>query len=141
MHDRELTLEWLPGHYAVCRLNSQSEGAEWLARALHTPPSMAGGRLLSITRTECETAIVIDETLLPAEVDAAMPVQRGFVALRIAGTLDFGLVGILAKITGALAAADVSVFVLSTYDTDIILARERDQQRATHALSGLARFM
>jgi len=138
-----LALEWLPGRHAICRLrpDAAAQQAPWLARALHVPMDESGGRLLSITRTEREISVVIEESLLPAETEIgpSMPIQRGFAAMRIAGTLDFSLVGVLSKLTGALAAANVSVFVLSTYDTDILLVRESDRDRATSALAGIAR--
>ncbi len=136
-----LTLEWLPGRYAVCRLqpNISAQQAPWLARALHLRMEETPGRLLSITRTEREVSVVIEESLLPAEtqIDPSMPIQRGFTAMRIAGTLDFNLVGILSNLCGALAAVNVSVFVVSTYDTDILLVREHDRDRATSALAGI----
>ena len=138
-----LTPEWLPGRYAVCRLEpGVSPGRlSWLARALHLSMDETGGRLLSITRTEREVSVVIEESLLPTEteIDPSMPIQRGFVAMRIAGALDFSLVGVLSKLTSALAAANVSVFVLSTYDTDILLVREGDRERAAEALRDVAK--
>jgi hypothetical protein len=138
-----LTLEWLPGRYAVCRLEPgvSAERVAWLARAMHTPMDQTAGRLLSITRTEREVSVVIEESLLPneTEIDPSMPIQRGFAAMRVVGTLDFSLVGVLSRLTGALAAANVSVFVLSTYDTDILLVRESDRERASQALQRVAK--
>jgi hypothetical protein len=133
-----LTLEWLPGRYAVCRLDPAAAVPGWLDSSLR---SQAAG-LLSITRTERELSVVIDESQLAGDGDADGDevVQRGFVALRIAGTLDFALVGIIARLTSALADADISVFALSTYDTDILLVREHDRERATAALQQIATF-
>lgn len=137
MIDR-LILEWLPGRYAVYRLTPGDALPDWLASGFNTH---AQG-LLSITRTEREVSVVIEESMLPAEVMSGSrgepAIQTGLAAMRIAGTLDFSLVGILAKLTGALAAANVSVFVLSTYDTDILLVREADRQLAIEALRELA---
>ena len=56
--------------------------------------------------------------------------------MRVGGTLDFGLVGVLSRLTGALAAAGVSVFAVSTYATDILLVKATDSQRALEALGG-----
>lgn len=55
-------------------------------------------------------------------------------AVKVAGNLDFAEVGILAAITKCLAAAGVSVFALSSYDTDVILVREPQWQAALDAL-------
>jgi hypothetical protein len=93
---------------------------------------------LCVTRTASELSIVIDESALPADATRGMPVQTSFVALRISGTLDFSEVGVLARLTGALAAADMPVFVISTYDTDIILLREEHAGRAVDALREFA---
>lgn len=138
MAEGDLTLEWLPGRYAVCRLNADAADAlpAWVCSSLK---SQASG-LISITRTERELSIVIDESRLPADLDPNMPIQRGFAALRIAGTLDLSVVGVLARITGVLAAANIPVFVISTYDTDVMLVREADQARATTTLRRVATF-
>ena len=50
----------------------------------------------------------------------------------------FHLWGVLAKLTGALAGANVPVFVISTFETDVILIREVDQQRVVTALKFVA---
>ena len=52
----------------------------------------------------------------------------------MAGTLDFGLVGVLASLLGPLAAAGVSVFATSTFDSDYLLVKEVDFARAAEAL-------
>jgi hypothetical protein len=52
----------------------------------------------------------------------------------VAGPLDFALTGVLASLSAPLAAAGVSLFVVSTYDTDYVLVRETDLERAREAL-------
>ena len=89
---------------------------------------------MSVTRTDRELSIVIDESLVTANVKA----ERGFVALRIAGTLDMSLVGVLARLTGALAAANIPVFAISTFDTDYLLVRESNASAAAEALNRVA---
>ena len=61
-------------------------------------------------------------------------------ALRVASTLDFSLTGILASITAPLAAAAISVFAVSTYDTDYILIRGTDRDQAVNALKPFFAF-
>ncbi|MFO0952581.1 MAG: ACT domain-containing protein [Isosphaeraceae bacterium] len=119
---RSLTLQWMPGRLAVCRLPADV-----------TPTDVGwafGGTFTSWTRTPDEVSIVCDESSVPGEVRA----ERGWVALRIAGTLDFGLVGILAELSGVLASAGVSLFAVSTFDTDYLLIRSVDSARAVGAL-------
>ncbi|TDJ56536.1 MAG: ACT domain-containing protein [Planctomycetota bacterium] len=130
MSDQEpglLSLEWIPGRFAVCRLGADEAVPDW---------ALASGSsgLVSVTRTDRELSIVASEERVPASTRA----ERGWVALRVGGTLDFGLVGVLSRLTGALAAAGVSVFAVSTYDTDILLVKAKDSQRALEALGVVA---
>jgi len=54
--------------------------------------------------------------------------------LGVKGPLDFALTGILASLTGPLAEAGVSIFSVSTYDTDYLLVAEHDLERGIAAL-------
>ena len=58
----------------------------------------------------------------------------GWKAIRIQGVLDFSLIGILAKIAGILAENDISIFAVSTYNTDYILLKEEKYQKALKVL-------
>lgn len=58
----------------------------------------------------------------------------GWKAIRIQGVLDFSLIGILAKIAGILAENDISIFAVSTYNTDYILLKEEKYQKALEVL-------
>ena len=130
MSDQEpglLSLEWIPGRFAVCRLGADEAVPDWAVAS-------GSSGLLSVTRTDRELSIVASEERVPASTRA----ERGWVALRVGGTLDFGLVGVLSRLTGALAAAGVSVFAVSTYDTDILLVKAKDSQRALEALGVVA---
>jgi len=123
MNENKLQLEWLPGRYAICRLKPHDPIPLWAGESV---PS-----LLSITRTDRELSIVIDESLVADGVQA----QRGYAAMRIKGTLDFACVGILAKLTGALAAANIPVFVISTFETDVILVPAEFADKSWDALA------
>ena len=113
-------LELLSGNYVICRLNPAEPVPEW-----------PGGELLSVTRTPDELTIVCREDDVPDEVQS----EPGWRCLRVAGKLDFSLVGVIAKITTVLADAGVSVFAISTFDTDYFLVREMDLERALQALA------
>ncbi len=56
----------------------------------------------------------------------------------MAGPLDFALIGVLAGLATTLAAADISLFALSTYDTDYLLVKADDLTDAVEALSAVA---
>jgi GNAT superfamily N-acetyltransferase len=118
--DHRRTLVPLEGVYAVCRLDADAPLPAWLA----------GGPFVSITRTADELSVVCREEAVPAGVRC----EQGWQCLRVAGTLDFSLVGVLASLLDPLAAAGVSVFAVSTFDTDYLLVKSTDFQRATEAL-------
>lgn len=96
-----------------------------------TPAWAASGSLTSITRTAEELSVVCAAAAVPASVQA----ERGWRCLRVAGRLDFSLTGVLASIAGPLAAANVSLFAISTYDTDYVLVRGENLAAAIDALS------
>ncbi len=116
-----LVMEWIAGRFAVCRLAASADVPAWASGATE---------LVSITRSDAELSIVVSEDNVPDEVTA----ERGWVAMRVAGKLAFPIVGVLAKLTGALADAGVSVFAFSTYDTDYLMVKATDAERAVAAL-------
>jgi len=118
-----VTLARVPGRFAVARLPPDAPIPPW-----------ATGALTAITRTPDELSIVCDDDAVPNGVYA----MRDFSALRVLGTIDFGVVGMLATLTSALADAAVSVFAFSTFDTDYFLVRTRDLAIAKKALSSVA---
>jgi hypothetical protein len=120
MNARSLQLEVLAGTLAVCRLDP---GAPW-------PPWVTAGPIVSLTRTDAELSIVCPAPDVPAGVQA----EGGWRALRVRGPLGFGLTGVLASLASPLASSGVSIFVVSTYDTDYLLVQDRDLDRARHAL-------
>ena len=95
------------------------------------PAWAAQGSLSSVTRTAEELSIVCAAAAIPAGVQAV----RGWRCLRVAGRLDFSLTGVLASIAGPLAAANVSIFAVSTYDTDYVLVPGESLAAAMEALS------
>ncbi|UCE59733.1 MAG: ACT domain-containing protein [Phycisphaerales bacterium] len=117
-----LTFNQLPFRLAVCRLDPTEEVPSWAT----------GGEFLSITRTVSELSIVCPESQVPLDCQA----ERDWCCLRIEGPLPLDAVGILFSISALLAAEGISIFVVSTYDTDYILVHEPDVSRAIAALQG-----
>ena len=115
-----LALKILAGSYAVAQLDPASPVPEW-----------AYDRTLSALVLTAEELTVV----CPAEaVPEAVPSFGPLSALAVAGPLDFAQTGILASLSGPLADAGVSVFALSTFDTDLLLVREEQLDRAAAAL-------
>ena len=87
--------------------------------------------LLFVARTDVEVSVVCETEKAFGEVAAR---EDGWRALRVRGPLDFAIVGIMAKISSALADADVPLFAVSTFDTDYVLVKEADLDTALDAL-------
>ena len=116
-----LTLTLLPDVYAICRLESSAAVPAW---------ALGATGFVSITRTGDELSIVCAEASVPDGVQSA----RGWRCLCVAGPLDFALVGVLASLVAPLAAVGISIFAISTYDTDYLLIRQLDIAAALHEL-------
>jgi hypothetical protein len=116
----QITLQAVPGTFAVTKLGMTSPTPEWATRGIFT----------SITRTPDELSIVCPEEYVPADV----PSERGWRCLRVAGRLDFSMVGTLAALLNPLAQAKITVFVLSTFDTDYLFVRGEDFAVSLQAL-------
>ena len=97
-------------------------------------PVLPASGFFSLTRTADELSLVVEEAHVPAEAEAVEP---GWHRFAVVGPLDFSLVGVLSHLSGALAEAGISLFVISTYDTDIVLVRSADRQRTTAALEAV----
>ena len=85
-----------------------------------------------IGKTDEEKSLVCITSEVPANV-----IQRddGWKGFRIQGVLDFLLVGILAKIAGILADNGIAIFAISTYNTDYVLVKKENYQKAIETLS------
>jgi hypothetical protein len=116
-----LRLLILPGSFAICKLLPDSPIPSW---------STYGG-FFSITRTPDEISIVCTEDRVPKEI---INCSKGWRCLRVAGAMPFTAVGVLASLTAPLAAAGISVFAVSTFDTDYLLTQASDFERAATVL-------
>lgn len=102
-------MEVMPGGYTICRLPPG------------TIPKIAEKYIFySLTMTCDETSLLLPESaILPDNVTK----EPGWSGLKVAGKLDFSLVGILAKLSGILADEGISIFAVSTFDTDYLFVK------------------
>ena len=106
-----LELRLLPERLAVARLGSEASVPDWAF----------GEGFYSVTRTPDELSLVCSEHLVPEGQIA----ERGWRGLAVRGPIAFQETGVLLSLAAPLAAAGVSIFALSTYDTDYLLVREK----------------
>ena len=112
-----LNLQILPQPLTVCKV----DGLEGF--------SMSG--LYFIGSTDAELSLVCETDRTPADTLAR---EDGWRAFRVVGTLDFSLTGILSRIATVLADERIGIFAVSTYDTDYILVKRENLDRAAKAL-------
>lgn len=112
MNASGLRLRVLPGDFAACRLPAGAPLPSW-ANANRS------AALFSVTRTGDELSLLVARDLVPADVACQAP----FRALVVEGPLPFDAVGILAGLSGTLAAAGIPLLAISTYDTDYVLVK------------------
>jgi hypothetical protein len=113
-------LTLLPGIFAVCRFEAGAGVPAWAT----------AGPFFSITRTTDELSIVCDQSAVPEGVRC----ERDWRCLKLTGPIPFSTVGVLASLVQPLADAGVSVFAISTFDTDYVLVKEGDVEKAVETL-------
>lgn len=121
MAEKILTMKLLEEKYGVCRLDKTAAIPKWIEN----------GGFFSITRTEDELSIVCSQDSIPKDVKC----EGDWKVLKIEGPLDFSLIGILSSISAVLAEKEISIFAISTYDTDYILVKSKDIDKAIEALT------
>ena len=115
-----VTLEPLELPFSVCKVTDYS-GIE-----VDQPFVFTG-------RTDEEKSLVCPTELVP---DNTLARDDGWRAFRICGQLDFSLIGILARISKILAENAIGIFAISTYNTDYILTKEENFEKALTVLAG-----
>lgn len=116
-----LNLTVVDGTFAVCRLGADAP----------IPPWATAGSFFSITRTADELSIVCRQDTVPEGVVG----ERGWCCLRVVGSIPFSVVGVLASLATPLAEAGISAFAVSSFDTDYLLVKAADFEKAVTALT------
>lgn len=116
----DLCLRVLSDSYAISRLSQDVPIPVWAQ----------GGEISAVVRTCDELSVVCLDALVPKNIRA----EKGWRVLKVLGPLAFSLVGILANLTRVLADAEVSIFAISTFDTDYLLIKQHQLEAAKAAL-------
>ena len=123
----KLHLTLLPEVFAVCRLSPYADIPHWATDSA----------FFSVTRTTDELSVVCRQTNVLVDVKA----EKDWRCLQVVGPLDFALTGILASLLIPLAEAGVSIFAISTFDTDYLLIKETTLEVAITALRNAGHYV
>ena len=123
MKQRQLQLSLLKDKYGICTLPNNAPIPDWA-----TAQSLA-----SITRTEKELTIVCRLEILPSQYQSGL----NWRCFKIDGSFDLNQIGVISSISSPLADAGISIYVISTYDTDYFLIQEQNLEKTISVLSDI----
>lgn len=113
-----MKLQTINGNFAVCKLSD-------------TTQVDFSQEFVFLSKTNEEISLVCEAAYIPSSATAIEPGWRGF---KVVGVLDFSMIGVIAKISAILAAAGISIFVVSTYNTDYIFVKSEVYDKCMEAL-------
>jgi hypothetical protein len=116
-----LKLTLLAERVALCRFAPDAPVPGWTDGAR---------QFLTVSRTPTELSVIADERVVPNDIEA----QRGYYVLRVEGPLPLDLIGVFAALASPLADAGIPIFPVATYDTDYLLVRDAEIERALATL-------
>lgn len=118
-----ITLKKLDYELAICKLHQTASIPEWVWQS----------SFYAITKTEEELSLVCEQEKVTP--NPAMKQENGWKCLQVVGPLDFSLTGILSSIAQPLANNKISIFAISTYDTDYVLVKKEHFDDAQDVLT------
>ncbi len=114
-----MKLRFLDGEFAVCQLDGNSEIPDW-----------GKGDFVATVRAPGELTIVCPQSSVPGNVKSS----RAWRCFQFVETMDFGMIGVIARLGQVLADVEISIFVISTFNTDYVLIPRSKVQLATSQL-------
>jgi uncharacterized protein len=118
----KLNLSLLVGSFAVLQLEPSASIPAWALE----------GAFFTVSKTDEELSIVCLETNVPSH--AALKLERGWSCLKLQGPFEFSLTGILLAVLEPLAHSKIGIFAISTFNTDFVLVKTQNLERAIAAL-------
>ena len=122
-----MNLRVLPDELAVCRFDPGHR----------FDVDLSSVTFYSLTKTKEEVSVVLPESLVPD----GCRTEFGWRALKVDGVLDFSLTGILASLANLLAEAGISIFAISTFDTDYILVKSDRMEAVLQTLIDAGHYL
>jgi uncharacterized protein len=120
LKEGRLSLQLLKVKLTVCQLDKDASIPTWAVN----------DSFFSVSKTEDELSIVCSENKVPSGIKS----EKDWRAFKVIGPLDFSMTGILAPIANVLADSKISIFAISTFDTDYILVKNKYLERAVKVL-------
>jgi hypothetical protein len=120
MKQRQLQLSLLKDKYGICTLPNTAPIPDWVLKE----------SLVSITRTKEELTIVCRQDLIPSQYQSDLN-WRCFI---VDGSFDLNQTGVIASLSSPLADAGISIYVISTYNTDYFLVQEQNVEQTISVL-------
>ena len=117
---KSIVLELFENEYSIYKFDSKYKINE----------NIFVNNFFSITKTDDEVSIVTQEQRLNEYIEK----ENGWKILKIEGILEFNLIGILNKLSNLFANENISIFVISTYNTDYILVKKENIEKAVNVL-------
>ncbi len=127
MKQRQLQLSLLKDKYGICTLPNTAPIPDWALTQ----------SLASITRTEKELTIVCRLEILPSQYQSDL----NWRCFKIDGSFDLNQIGVISSISSPLADAGISIYVISTYDTDYFLIQEQNLEKTISVLSNSGHYI
>ena len=127
MKQRQLQLSLLKDKYGLCTLPNTAPIPDWALTQ----------SLASITRTEKELTIVCRLEILPSQYQSDLKWR----CFKIDGSFDLNQIGVISSISSPLADAGISIYVISTYDTDYFLIKEQNLKQTISILSNSGHYI
>jgi uncharacterized protein len=121
---RSFELSLLAETFTICHLAADAAVPEWATQ----------GKFFSITRTSDELSVIAETVLVPERLRT----EVSWRVMKVHGPFDLSEVGVLASLVAPLAAVGVSVFAVSTFDTDYLLVQCSQLREAITALRNAA---
>ncbi|PIR72980.1 MAG: ACT domain-containing protein [Candidatus Nealsonbacteria bacterium CG10_big_fil_rev_8_21_14_0_10_36_23] len=121
MKTKKLMLSILPDKFGICHFDKNTPIPSW---------ALEKTNFTSITRTMDELSITLPQEKIPGGV----MVERDWRAFKLEGDLDLTSIGVIASLAKPLAEAKISIFDVSTYETNYILVEEKNLAKAKKIL-------
>lgn len=121
MKQRQMQLSLLKDKYGICTLPNYAPIPDWALMQ----------SLASITRTEKELTIVCRLEILPSQYQSGLKWR----CFKIDGSFDLNQIGVISSISSPLADAGISIYVISTYNTDYFLVQQEKIEQTISVLS------